>query len=200
MKVILIGAGGTIGRFVKQTLEADKIEVVSVGKTSGDYQVDIADPQGLAVLYQKIGSFDAVVNASGHVAFAPFPSMSAAKWSLGLQSKLMGQVHVVQQALPFINEGGSFTLVSGILSDIPIAGGSSAAMVNRAIEGFVMAAATELPKRLRINVVSPGLLTESLDKYGAAFPGFGTVDGAVVAQAFKRSVLGVQTGQVFKVV
>ena len=81
---------------------------------------------------------------------------------------------------------------------LSIRAGVAATTVNRAIEGFVMAAAVELPKGLRINVISPTVLTESEKVYGPFFPGFISVEGAKVAQAYKRSILGVQTGQVLK--
>jgi hypothetical protein len=37
-----------------------------------------------------------------------------------LGSKLMGQISLVQEAIPFINERGSFALVSGVLKDEPM--------------------------------------------------------------------------------
>lgn len=195
MKVVLVGANGTIGKKVLEMLVADGQEVVKVGKTSGDFQVDIADRESVRKLYQKIGAFDAVANASGDVAFAPFEKLGPEQWDLSLRSKLMGQVHLVQEALPFIREKGSFTLISGIVGDDPIFSGVAAAAVNRAIEGFAVAAASELPKGLRINVVSPTLLVESLKEYGPFFPGFAPIEGAKVAQAYKKSIFGNRTGQ-----
>ena len=199
MKVILFGAAGTIGKEVRRTLEEAGHEIVTVGRKSGDFQADITSRDSLRALYKKLGSFDAVVNASGEVAFAPLADLNEAEWKLSLGSKLMGQINLVQEALPFINEKGSFTLVSGVLSEEPILAGVAATTVNRAIEGFAAAAAAELPKSLRINVVSPTVLKESEKSYGPFFPGFIPVEGWKVAQAFKKSVMGIQNGQVFKV-
>jgi len=199
MKIVLIGASGAVGKTIDQAFQGTEHQVIRVGKSRGDFQVNIEDPDNVAQLYRKIGNFDAIVNASGEVAFAPFAQMTPAQWDLGLRSKLMGQVNLVQQALPYINERGSFTLVSGILSDDPIFSGVSATMVNRALEGFVIASACELPKNLRINLVSPTVLKDSLNKYAAFFPGFAAAEGHDVGQAFKKSVLGIQTGQIYKV-
>lgn len=199
MKIVLIGASGTIGTQVKQTLKAAGHEIIKVGRTSGDFQVDITRRESVKALYEKLGSFDAIVNASGDVAFAPLAALGEEQWATSLGSKLMGQIHLVQEALPYINEKGSFTLVSGILSDEPILAGAAATTVNRAIEGFAVAAAAELPKGLRINVVSPTVLKESEAVYGPYFPGFIPVEGSKVAQAYKKSVMGIQTGQIFKV-
>lgn len=199
MKIIVIGASGTIGSKVSGLLAEEGHQIIKVGKTSGDYQVDIADTASVAALYKKVQSFDAVVVAAGDIVLKPITELTKADWDKALSGKLLGQVNVVQQALPYISQGGSFTLTSGILSDEPIRNGIAATTINAAINGFVKAAACELPKGLRINVVSPNLLQESAEAYGAAFPGFVPVAGATVAQAFKKSVLGVQTGQVYKV-
>jgi Short-chain alcohol dehydrogenase of unknown specificity len=198
MKIILVGAAGTIGKQVKEVLEKEGHQIISVGRKSGDYQVNMEDATSVRELYQKIGSFDAVVNAAGEIAFAPIDGIKKDHWMKAINSKLLGQVNLVQEAIPFINEKGSFTLVSGILAEYPIAHGAVATTVNRAVEGYVIAAACELPKSLRINVVSPTMLAESEKAYGAYFPGCKPVSGKDVAQAYKKSVMGVQTGQVFK--
>ena len=198
MKIILVGANGTVGNHVFQSLDKEKNEIIKVGKTRGDFQVDISNSESIAAMYKKIGSFDALVNASGDVAFAPFRDIQLAHWNSSFGSKLLGQINLVQQALPYINEGGSFTLISGILGDEQIQAGAIAATVNKALEGFVRAAACELPKSLRINLVSPTVLQDSLKIYGDFFPGFEAVGGKTVAMAFNRSIFGIQTGQIFK--
>src|SRR5438128_3775015 len=125
--------------------------------------------------------------------------LTAENWQFSLGSKLMGQISLVQEAIPFINERGSFTLVSGVLNEEPIFAGVAGATVSGALEGFVRAAAVELPKGLRINVVNPTILKESEAQFGPFFPGVIPVEGWRVAQAYKRAILGVQTGRVYKV-
>lgn len=153
----------------------------------------------MSQLYKKIGTFDAVVCTAGEVAFSPLHAIKSEDWSLSLQSKLLGQINLVQQALPYIQEKGSFTLISGILGKEQIFAGTIAATVNSALEGFVKSVACELPKNLRINLVSPTLLEDSIATYGSYFPGFFPVSGAKVAQAFKKSIMGIQSGQVIEV-
>ncbi|UBO74810.1 short chain dehydrogenase [Aeromonas rivuli] len=198
MKIVIVGASGTVGSAVSNLL-ATQHEIVRVGRSQGDATVDMTDGASIAALFAGIGQFDALVIASGNVAFAPLTELTDEQWQLGLESKLMGQVKLTRAAIPYLNEGGSITLISGILSEEPINWGSSATTINGAIEHFAKAAACELPKGLRINVVSPTLLTESMDKYAAFFPGFEPVPAARVALAYQKSVLGVQTGQVFRV-
>ena len=142
---------------------------------------------------------DASSAASGSAAFNALTEMTDEEWQLGIQSKLMGQINLTRAAIPHLNDKGSITLISGILSEEPINWGASVTTINGAVEHFVKAAACELPRGLRINVVSPTVLAESMDKYASFFPGFVPVPAARVAQAYQKSVLGVQTGQVFRV-
>ncbi len=158
------------------------------------------DPASIKALFAGLGQFDALVVASGSAAFNALTEMTDEEWQVGLQSKLMGQINLTRSAIPHLSDKGSITLISGILSEEPINWGASVTTINGAIEHFVKAAACELPRGLRINVVSPTVLAESMDKYADFFPGFVPVPAAKVAQAYKKSVLGIQTGQVFKVI
>jgi NAD(P)-dependent dehydrogenase (short-subunit alcohol dehydrogenase family) len=199
MKVVIVGANGKVGQYAKQALAQKGCEIVEVGRKSAKFSANIEDRDSLRSLFQKITPFDAVVNAAGEVAFAPFPDLTPNQWQSSFRSKLMGQIDLVHEALPFLSPNGSLTLISGILGEEQIRGGTVAATVNGAIEAFVKSAALELPKGIRINVVSPTLLSNSAEIYGAFFPGFVPVSGEAVAQAVLRSVMGHQTGRVFKV-
>jgi len=199
MKIVLIGANGTIGELVQKTLAGARHEIVKVGRKSGDLQVDIENRESIRRLYQAVGTFDAVAIAAGEVVFAPLSELTAEKWQFSFGSKLMGQINLVQKAIPFITERGSFTLISGVLNDDPIFGSVAASAVSGALEGFVRAAAIELPKGLRINLVNPTILKESEARFGPFFPGVIPVEGWKVGQAYKRAILGAQTGRVYKV-
>jgi NADP-dependent 3-hydroxy acid dehydrogenase YdfG len=199
MKIILIGAIGTIGQLVQKALAGAAHEIVKVGRKSGDFQVEMENRESVRKLFQAVGPFDAVAIAAGEVAFAPLSELTAEKWQFSLGSKLMGQINLVQEAMPFIKERGSFTLVSGVLNEEPIFAGVAGATVSGALEGFVRAAAIELPRGLRINVVNPTILKESEAGYGPFFPGMIPVEGWKVGQAYKRAILGAQTGRVYRV-
>ncbi|PTS79356.1 short chain dehydrogenase [Aeromonas sp. HMWF036] len=198
MKIVIVGASGTVGSAVSELLAKDH-QVIRVGHSRGDATVDMRAPASIKALFAQVGQFDALVVASGSVAFNGLTEMTDEQWQVGLESKLMGQINLTRAAIPYLTDKGSITLISGILSEEPINWGVSASTVNGAIDHFVKAAACELPRGLRINVVSPTVLAESMDKYADFFPGFVPVPAAKVAQAYKKSVLGIQTGQVFRV-
>jgi NAD(P)-dependent dehydrogenase (short-subunit alcohol dehydrogenase family) len=198
MKIVVVGATGTIGRAVVAALQ-DRHEIVKVGHRGGDHQVDIADSGSIRNLFTRIGRFDALVSTVGKVHFGEFAALTEKEVEIGLRHKLMGQVNLVLIGRDHINDEGSFTLTSGVLSHDPIRYGAAASLVNGAIDAFARAAAIELPRGLRINVVSPGVLIESLPVFGEYFRGHEAVPGARVANAYVKSVEGRLTGQVFHV-
>ena len=196
MRILIIGGTGTIGSAVVKELSAHH-EIIIAAQEHGEVLVDIADSTSIEAMYNKIGKIDAIVATTGKVHFGDLPDMSHAQYMLGLNNKLMGQVNLVLIGLDYLNDGGSFTLTSGILNRDPIRMSSSAAMVNGAVDGFVKAAAIEMPRGLRINAVSPTVVEESMDKYADFFRGFLPVPAAQVALAYAKSVEGAQTGQVY---
>ncbi|MGA7979818.1 MAG: short chain dehydrogenase [Chromatiaceae bacterium] len=193
MRIILIGATGTIGRAIAQSL-SEAHEVVRVSRTSGDLHADIADSGSVRALFTSAAPFDAVVCAAGQAAFRPLADLSDEEFGLGLSSKLMGQVNLVRLGLPHITDGGSFTLTSGILSQHPMPGSASISLVNAGLEGFVRAAALELPRGIRVNVVSPPWVSETLEAMGRD-PSAG-LPASVVARAYRASVEGEMNGEV----
>lgn len=197
-KILLIGASGTIGQAV-QALLGTRHEVLTASPRSGAYRVDFAEPGSVAQLLRAVGRVDAIVCTAGNVHFGPLADMSAEQFNLGLQDKLLGQVQLALLGQTVLNDGGSITLTTGVLSTEPIRNGANATTVNAALEGFVAAAAIELPRGLRINAVSPTVLTESMGVYGPYFSGFESVPAQRVALAYQRSVEGGQTGRVYRV-
>nr|WP_295378267.1 short chain dehydrogenase [Pseudoxanthomonas sp.] len=198
MKILVVGASGTLGQAVVAHLGRHH-RIITAGRNSGDHRVDLRDDASVAGLFAAVGRVDAIVSATGSVHFGPLAEMTAAQFEIGLQDKLLGQVRLALLGQHHLADGGSITLTTGILAEQPIRLGANATAVNAAVEGFVRAAACELPRGLRINAVSPTVLGEAWDAYADFFPGFEPVSAARAALAFQRSIEGVQTGQVYKV-
>jgi NAD(P)-dependent dehydrogenase (short-subunit alcohol dehydrogenase family) len=198
MRILLIGANGTIGSAVDKEL-SQRHEIIRIGRSSGDVHVDISDSASIRALFEKTGSFDALICAAGKVTFAPLGEMTTDSFTLGLNDKLMGQINLLLIGREFANDGASFTFTSGVLSHDPIRSGASAAMVNGAIDSFVRSAAIELPRGLRVNSISPTVVLEAMGSYAPYFRGYKPVPAAEVALAYAKSVEGLQTGQTFRV-
>ena len=197
MRVVIVGAEGTVGRAAVAALAHHQI--IKVGRSSGDIRADLIDAKSIAEMFEKLGRVDAVVACAGHVHFGPLQTMTGDQFMTGLQNKLMGQVNLVLVGKDHVNDNGSFTLTSGILDRDPIRQGANASTVNAALAGFVLSAAIEMPRGIRINVVSPGLLQDSAEKYDGFFPGHEPVSSERVGLAYVKSVDGGLTGRVIAV-
>ena len=198
MKLLIIGGTGTIGRRVAAHF-AKKHQVIVAGRNTGDVTVDIADSQSIQAMFESVGPLDAVICIAGEAKWATFESLTEEDYCIGLRSKLMGQVNLVRIGKDYVNPGGSFTLTTGILADDPVLHTTSAALVNGAIHSFVKAASLELKKGIRINVVSPGLVEDAVERYEAYFPGHNPIPMPKVINGYVRSVEGRRTGQIIRI-
>ena len=146
MRIILIGASGTIGKRIREAF-SKKHEVVGAGRSNADVAVDITDAASIESMYRSVEGLDAVVCAAGPAKFGPFAELTEEDFYVGLRGKLMGQVNLVRIGQKYLNDGGSFTLTTGILADDPVFGSTGLSLVNGALHSFVLAAAQELPDR-----------------------------------------------------
>jgi NAD(P)-dependent dehydrogenase (short-subunit alcohol dehydrogenase family) len=194
MKILIVGANGLLGSAAASALR-ERHEVIEASR-SGQVTVDLAEPDSIQRMFELVGTVDAVISCTGSVPFKPLAELTDKDFRSGFEDKVLGQVNLVQAGVHHISDGGSFTLTSGILAREPILTGVAASLANGALESFVMAAAAELPRRIRINAVSPSVLAEATS-YHEYFPGFPQVPAETVGRAFVKSVEGIQTGQVY---
>lgn len=199
IKVVVIGANGTLGRAVQEALRGRGHEVVTASRKDADVHVDITDPESIRAMYDTVGPVDAVAVAAGSVPWKPLGELSTQDVRAGLEGKAVSQIELVRQGSVRLPAHASFTLITGILAREPLLTGSVASLVNGAVEAFVRAAAIELPGRQRINAVSPTVFEESMGIYGDTFAGFDAVPVARAANAYVKSVEGHRTGEIFQV-
>ncbi len=195
MRILVIGATGTIGRPVVQAL-SDGNDIVAVSHKSTPLTVDLSNEDSLRAMYRKVGKVDAIVCAAGNAKFAPLAQLGDDDFRFSLHDKLMGQVNVIRLGFEHVSDGGSITVTSGILARSPMPGSAAISLVNAGLEGFVRGAALEAPRRIRVNVVSPPWVSETLVALKMD-PSQG-LPAATVARAYVRSVNGTETGAVIE--
>jgi len=191
MRILVVGATGTIGRAVVAALSASN-EVISASLRSTALKVDIADPASIQQMYRSVGRLNAVVCAAGQANFAPLAQLSDADFRFCLDNKLMGQLNLVRFGFEHMEDGGSFTLTTGILAQAPMPGSAAISLVNAGVEGFTRAAALEAPRKIRVNAVSPPWVAETLQ--ALKMDTSQGLPATIVARAYVRSVTGTDTG------
>jgi NADP-dependent 3-hydroxy acid dehydrogenase YdfG len=167
---------------------------VRASRTHGDVRADITDPESIRHLYETAAPFDAVVSCAGAARFADLDALTDEDFQFSLSNKLMGQVNLVRLGLSAINDHGSFTLTSGVLAQEPMPGSAAISLVNAGLEGFAIAAALQMPRGCRVNVVSPPWVSETLEAMGQ--DGAAGMPSAQVAAAYVESVEGSRNGEV----
>jgi NAD(P)-dependent dehydrogenase (short-subunit alcohol dehydrogenase family) len=196
MRIMVVGGTGTIGSTVVSLLSLDH-EVLRVGHRGGDFQVDILSKSSIEALFKSLPPLDAVIATAGAVKFGSLDSLSDEDFELGLKSKLMGQVNLVRLGRKYLNDRGSFTLTSGVLAREPMPGSVSVSLVNAALEGFVLAAALEMERGQRINIVSPVFVKETME--ALKMDSAKGLPAAKVALSYKASVEGTFNGRILDV-
>ncbi len=196
MRIIVIGGSGTIGREVAKALGVNH-EVVTASRSGGVLRVDIAEPESVDEMFRGAGAFDAVVCAAGSARFGPLDDLEYEDFLFSFRNKLMGQINLVKIGRNYINDNGSFTLTSGVLAREPMPGCSAVSMVNAGLEGFVRAAQLELERGVRVNVVSPVWVQETMLAMGHKTPE--GMPAALVSRAYVASVTGTMKGAVLDV-
>jgi NAD(P)-dependent dehydrogenase (short-subunit alcohol dehydrogenase family) len=197
MRILVVGGSGLVGRAAIVGL-AKGHDIIVAGRTSGAVQVDVTEEASISAMYRKVGQLDAMVACVGDSHFGPLAQMTPAQFLGGLRAKVMSQIDLVLLGLAHVKDGGSFTLTSGILSHEPVREGANASACDGAINSFVMGAAVEMPRGIRINAVSPGVLVSAMQRYEGTFPGHQPVSDARVGFAYAKAIEGVVTGQVIR--
>jgi NAD(P)-dependent dehydrogenase (short-subunit alcohol dehydrogenase family) len=193
MRILVVGATGLLGKEIIQLL-SPKHEVIGASRSGSALSVDLSDQGSIVAMYNDAGPLDAVICVGGTAKFAPLDDLQDSDFAFSLANKLMGQVNLVRCGTRKVNPGGSITLTSGTLAQHPMPGGAAISLVNAGVEAFARAAALELRGMLRINVVSPGWVAETLQQMGRESSD--AVRASVVAQAYRKCVEENMTGQI----
>ena len=194
-KIIVVGATGKLGRVVVEGLQKD-YEVIRAGRSGPDLKIDAFNFESVSDILASVGPFDGLVSCIGGTPFKTFEELTMDDFAAGLSTKCFSQLNLAKAAIPFLSENGSITLTSGIIGDEPIIAGSCAAAANGALNMCVSTLAAEYAGKLRINVVSPSIIENSVDHYGMLFDGFEPTSNKSIIHAYRRTISAPITGRV----
>jgi NAD(P)-dependent dehydrogenase (short-subunit alcohol dehydrogenase family) len=198
MKILIIGASGTVGRRLTAQL-SNKHQVVTAGRSSGDLRVDIRSKDAIDRMFRAAGEIDACICVAESGAMDDFETLTDTEMLENMQGKFFGQVNLVLIGKQYLADGGSFTLTSGIFADEPWKGVTTGGIISGALHSFVLSAAIELKRGLRINAVSPGMVEDSASAYGHLFPGMRAVSMDTLVDAYTRCIEGNGTGEIVRI-
>lgn len=194
MKIIIVGASGTMGKYLTEAFQKEH-DIITVNTNSGAIPTDITDVAAIEKMYREAGAFDALICTAGPTFVGPWSRLTDKEFRKGIEGKLMGQVNLVLIGQHYINPKGSFTLITGALTKEPQRNFANASAANGAVEAFVRAAAIELENGIRINAVSPTVI-ENSPQYFPFFPGEIPTTMKALEAGFRKSLFGAGTGQV----
>ena len=192
MRIVVVGATGTLGKAAVNAFKQNH-EVIKASR-KGDIHIDLSIPESIKEMYKHVSDIDAIVCAAGGAKFGPIESLSDEDFKFSLSNKLMGQINLVRYGREYVNEGGVFTLTTGVLAHNPNAATVMLTMINRGLEAFVEALALDMPKDQRLNAVCPPLANETAEKMGW---GPGVMSAAAIAKYYVQSVESNLNGALF---
>jgi NAD(P)-dependent dehydrogenase (short-subunit alcohol dehydrogenase family) len=195
-KIIVVGSTGRLGRVVVSGLE--DYEVIRAGRSGPDLKIDALDFESVSDVFASVGSFDGLVSCIGGTPFKTFEKLTMEDFATGLSKKCFSQLNLAKAAIPFLTENGSITLTSGIIGDEPILAGSCAAAANGALNMCVSTLAAEYAGKLRINIVSPSIIENSVEDYGMLFDGFEPTSEKRIIEVYRRTISAPISGRVLR--
>ncbi len=195
-KIVVVGATGRLGRVVVGGL--NDYEVVRAGRSGPDLKIDALDFESVSDVFASVGTFDGLISCIGGTPFKTFEELTMEDFALGLSKKCFSQLNLAKAAIPYLTENGSITLTSGIIGDEPILAGSCAAAANGALNTCVSTLAAEYAGKVRINIVSPSIIENSVEDYGMLFDGFEPTSKKRIVEAYRRTISAPISGRVLR--
>lgn len=197
MTILIIGATGTIGTAIYNKLK-NKHTLYGAHRNSNSYPIDITNKNSIKELFEKLPKLDAVINAAGTAVWKPLSNLTEEDYYIGIDSKLMGQVHLVHIAKDYLKKNGSIILTTGILAEHYEPNAVALSLINGALHSFVNAASRELDRGIRLNVVAPGAIAGDFPE-DKKFAGFLPIQINEVVKTYEQVLTNKQTGQILKI-
>jgi len=168
--VLVVGRGGGIAHEVTVAARDAGAKVIAAGRDrdglAATYAgepgistetVDLTDDASIAALSERLGSVDHVVSTASARARGELADLDRDAVRLSFDTKVIGALMLAKHLAPQMNEGGSFTLFSGVAAAKIAVGTLGVAITNAAADVLARSLALELAP-IRVNAISPGVI------------------------------------------
>lgn len=169
MKILVVGGTGTIGSKVVSKLKENH-EVISVGRTSGDYQMDLLDKHSIVKMFEDHQNVDGLISIAGDAELAPYHLQPNEQIDLAINSKLRGNIDLIREASNHLNKGGFIITTSGTASNEFIPGASSVSMALAGLEGYIESIQIEPHNDISVRAIRPQIITETMRAFNLDLP------------------------------
>ena len=168
--VLVVGRGSGIARAVTIAARDGGARVVAAGRDKDTLAaayagepairtetIDLTDEASIAALGEQLGSVDHVVSTASARARGRLADLDRDAIRLSFDTKVIGPLMLAKHLAPRMNEGGSFTLFSGVAAAKIAVGTLGVAITNGAADTLARSLALELAP-IRVNAISPGVI------------------------------------------
>jgi NAD(P)-dependent dehydrogenase (short-subunit alcohol dehydrogenase family) len=171
--VVILGGNAGIGLAAARMFRAEGAKLALTGRNLESLAAaaeecaalgiasDIGDPaasrSAMVEIAEKLGGIDCLFVNAGIGGFAPVTEVTEAFWDGIHAVNLRGAFFAIQAALPLMRDGGSIVITGSIGSVSAVPGNVVYAAAKAGVRAMARILAAELlPRRIRVNVVSPG--------------------------------------------
>lgn len=182
--VVVLGGNSGIGLAAARGFRAEGASVAITGRDEATLasaareleavaiRSDIASPAesraAMAEIGKRLGGIDMLFVNAGVGGFAPVAEVTESFWDHVHGVNLRGAFFAVQAALPLMRDGGSIVITGSIGSVLALPGNMAYAAAKAGLRSVARTLAVELlPRKIRVNMVSPGPTETEIFKRGA---------------------------------
>jgi NAD(P)-dependent dehydrogenase (short-subunit alcohol dehydrogenase family) len=183
--VVILGGNAGIGLAAARMFRAEGAKLAITGRDTASLTATAAELDALAIrsdmgviadsqaamaeIAERLGGIDVLFVNAGVGGFAPIPEVTEEFWD-GIHSvNLRGAFFAIQAALPHIRDGGSIVITGSIGSIAAVPGNVAYAAAKAGLRAVARILGVELlPRKIRVNMVSPGPTDTEIFKRGAS--------------------------------
>ena len=179
---LVTGGGRGIGKAIAERLADDGFTVVTLGRTSGDVQADVGDPESVerafAEVRERYGPVLVLVNNAGERQDGLAIRMKSDQWESVIDTNLNGAFHCIRRALDDMLSArwGRIVNISSVVAERANPGQANYGAAKAGMLSLTRTIAREMARKgITCNAVTPGVIdtdmtTDVADKLLAGVP------------------------------